>query len=178
VFLIFIIYNIYIIYLLIIFFNSFTSRSTSGGGLLADFQLDSTLHTSTNELLSYMSMLNENEDVDIMTWWKRNIRGYPTLAMMARDVFAVLVSTVPSESCFSSANRILSDKRSKLGAHVFDRLVCFKDWIDAEEHNQYRDQPQSSEVETEESGTEPRPGYNSDSYGAKESEQWYMNANY
>jgi hAT family C-terminal dimerisation region len=145
--------------------------STSIGGLLADFQSESTPHTATNELLSYMSMLNENEDVDIMAWSKRNARGYPTLAMMVRDVFAVPVSTVPSKSCFSSANRILSDKRSKLGAQVFEKLMCLKDWIDAEERNQYRDHPQSSKVETEESGTEPRPGYNSDSDGAKESEQ-------
>jgi hypothetical protein len=49
--------------------------------------------------------------------------------------------------------------------------MCLKDWIDAEEHNQYRDQPQSSGVETEESYTEPRPGYNSNSDGAEESEQ-------
>jgi hAT family C-terminal dimerisation region len=66
-----------------------------------------------------MSMLNENEDVDIMMWWKKNARGYPTLTMMVRDVFAVPVSIVPSESYFSSANRILFDKRSKLSAHVF-----------------------------------------------------------
>jgi hAT family C-terminal dimerisation region len=125
-----------------------------------------------------MSMLNENEDVDIMTLWKRNARGYPTLTMMARDVFVVPVSTVPSESCFSSANRILFDKRSKLGAHIFERLVCLKDLIDVEERNQYRDQPQSSGVETEESGTESRAGDNSDSDGAEESEQWYMNVNY
>jgi hypothetical protein len=56
--------------------------------------------------------------------------------------------------------------------------VCLKDCIDAEERNQYRDQPQSSGVETEESGTEPRPGDNSDSDGVEKSEQWYMNANY
>jgi hAT family C-terminal dimerisation region len=118
-----------------------------------------------------MLILNENEDVDIMTWWKRNARGYPTLAMMARDVFAVRVSIFPSESFFSSANRILSDEHSKLGAHIFERLVCLKDWIDAEERNQYRDQPQSFGVETEESGTEPRPADNSDSDGAEESEQ-------
>jgi hAT family C-terminal dimerisation region len=123
-------------------------------------------------------MLNENEDVDIMTWWKRNARGYLTLAMMARDVFTIPVSIVPSESYFSSTNMILSDKRSKLGAHLFERLLCLKDWIDTEERNQYRDQPQSSGVETEESDTEPRPGDNSDSNGVKESEQWYMNANY
>jgi hAT family C-terminal dimerisation region len=117
VFLIFIIYNIYIICLLIILFNSFTSKRTSSGGLLTYFQSESTPHTSTNELLSYMSMLNENEDVDIMTWWKRN--ASPTLAIMARDVFAVTMSIVSSESCFSSVNRILSDKRSKFGEHIF-----------------------------------------------------------
>jgi hypothetical protein len=56
--------------------------------------------------------------------------------------------------------------------------MCLKDWIDVEERNQYRDQPQLSRVETEESGIEPRPGDNSNSDGAEESEQWYMNANY
>lgn len=181
VFLIFIIYNIYIICPLILFkfFNSSTSRSTSSGGLLADFQSESEPQTSTNELLSYMSLPREDEDVNIIAWWKRHARIYPTLAMMARDVFAVPVSTVPSESCFSSANRILSDKRSKLGAHVFERLVCLKDWIDAEERMQHRPQQASSpEVDTEESGTEAQHEANSDSDGAEESEQWYMNANF
>ena len=129
VFLIFIIYNIYIISpLFFLFFNSSTSRSTSSGGLLADFQSESEPHTSTNEMDCYLSMLNENEHgLDVMAWWGRHQRAFPTLTMMVRDVFAVPVSTVPSESCFSSANRILSDKRSKLGPHVFERLVCLKD---------------------------------------------------
>ena len=95
--------------------------------------------------------------------------------MMARDVFFVPVSTVPSESYFSSANKILSDKCSKLGAYVFERLVCLKDWIDAKNHKQHRDQQASSSgVDTEESGTEA----NLDSDGAEENEQWYMNPNY
>ena len=130
--------------------------------------------------MCYFSMLNENEDgLDIMAWWRRHERAYPTLAMMARDIFAVPVSTVPSESCFSSANRILSDKRSKLGPHVFERLVCLKDWIQAEERKQHMaQQASSSEVDTEESGTEAWHEANSDSDGAEESEQWYMNPNY
>ena len=90
---------------------------------------------------------------------------------MARDVFAVPVSTVPSESCFSSANRILSDKRSKLGPHVFERLVCLKDWIQAEERRQHVPETSSSEVDTEESGIEARHQANSDSDGAEESEE-------
>ena len=129
--------------------------------------------------MCYFAMLNESDEgLDIMAWWRRHERAYPTLAMMARDVFAVPVSTVPSESCFSSANRILSDKRSKLGPHVFERLVCLKDWIQAEDRKQHMIEASSSEADTEESGTEARHEANSDSDGAEESEQWYMNPNY
>jgi hAT family C-terminal dimerisation region len=52
--------------------------------------------------------------------------------MMARDIFTVPVSTVPPESCFSSANSILTDKHSRLGAKTFERLVYLKDWFDVE----------------------------------------------
>ena len=160
------------------FFNSFTSRSTSSGGLLADFQSGIEPQT-TSELVTYVSMMNENEHgLDVMASWRRHQRAFPTLAMMARDVFAVPVSTVPSESCFSSANRILSDKRSKLGPHVFERLVCLKDWIQAEERRQHVPKTSSSEVDTEESGTEAQHQANSDSDDAEESEEWYRNENF
>jgi hAT family C-terminal dimerisation region len=57
--------------------------------------------------------------------------------MIARDIFVVPVSTVPSESYFSSANMILTDKRNRLGAKTFERLVYLKDWSDAEQRNQH-----------------------------------------
>jgi hAT family C-terminal dimerisation region len=45
----------------------------------------------------------KDDQIDILEYWKRNATAYPILAMMARDIFAVYVSTVPSESCFSDA---------------------------------------------------------------------------
>jgi hAT family C-terminal dimerisation region len=57
--------------------------------------------------------------------------------MMACDIFAVSVSTVSSESYFSSVNRILTDKRTKLGANLFEKLVYLKDWIDTEDRMQH-----------------------------------------
>jgi hAT family C-terminal dimerisation region len=63
---------------------------------------------------------------------------------MARDIFVVPVSTVPSESCFSSSNKILTDKRSRLGTKTFERLVCLKDWFHSEQHNQHAPIEQSS----------------------------------
>jgi hAT family C-terminal dimerisation region len=82
---------------------------------------------NNNELLSYCLGNIEDDQIDILEYWKRNATAYPTLTMMARDVFAVYVSTVPSESCFSSANKILTDKRTKLGSKLFEQLVCNKD---------------------------------------------------
>jgi hAT family C-terminal dimerisation region len=81
---------------------------------------------------SYCLGSMEDDQIDILEYWKRNATAYPTLAMMVRDVFAVHVSTVHSESCFSLANRILTDKRTKLGSKLFEQIVCNKDWIDAE----------------------------------------------
>jgi hAT family C-terminal dimerisation region len=67
----------------------------------------------------------------------RNAIAYQILAMMTRDIFAVFVSMVPSDSCFSSANKILTNKLTKLCANPFEKLMCLKDWIDVEDHMQH-----------------------------------------
>ena len=116
----------------------------------------------------------EDESVDILDYWKRCASTYPTLSMMARDVFAVPVSIVSSESCFSSANRILTDKRSRLGSKVFERLVCLKNWIDAENRLQHQTIDPSSGHDTQESATDADDG-EPDSDAA---DLWYMHGNY
>jgi hAT family C-terminal dimerisation region len=88
-----------------------------------------------NELVSYYLGSMEHYDIDILGYWKMNETAYPTLVMIARDIFAVPMSTIPSESCFSSANRILIDKHSRLGAKTFERLIYLKDWFDVEQCN-------------------------------------------
>jgi hAT family C-terminal dimerisation region len=79
----------------------------------------------------------EDDEIDVLNYWKINTIAYPTLAMMARDIFAVPVLTVSSESCFSSANWILTDKHTKLGENLFENLVCLKDQLDAKERLQH-----------------------------------------
>jgi hAT family C-terminal dimerisation region len=97
----------------------------------------------------------EDDQIDILEYWKSNTTAYPTLAMMARDIFVVHVSIVHSESCFSSANRILTDKRTKLGSKLFEQLVCNKYWIDAESRMQHDTtfEAVTSAIETQKSGT-------------------------
>ncbi|XP_017613423.1 zinc finger BED domain-containing protein RICESLEEPER 3-like [Gossypium arboreum] len=51
------------------------------------------------------------EDFDIL-WWKVNNPRFPTLSKMAKDVLAIPVSTVASESAFSTKGRVLDQYRS------------------------------------------------------------------
>jgi hypothetical protein len=53
-------------------------------------------------------------DFDILNWWKVNTPKYPTLAAIARDVLAIPISTVASESAFSNGGRVLDTFRSSL----------------------------------------------------------------
>jgi hAT family C-terminal dimerisation region len=109
-------------------------RSNSRSALLRDLEEndDSQMQINMNELVSYCLGSMEPDGIDILGYWKRNETAYSTIVMMARDIFVVPVSTVPSESYFSSANKILIYKRSRLGAKTFERLICLKDWFDAE----------------------------------------------
>jgi hAT family C-terminal dimerisation region len=121
----------------------------------------------------------EDDQIDILEYWKRNATAYPILAMMARDVFAVHV-TVPSELYFSSANRILTDKRTKLGSKLFEQLVYNKDWIDTESRIQHDTTFEAaiSAIETQESSTNiPDISLEDDSedpYDIQDNDLWYM----
>ena len=71
----------------------------------------------------------DEENFDILQWWKRNSDLYPTLAKMARDFLAVQVSTVASESAFSAAGRLTDHLRNSMTAETIEALVCSKDWF-------------------------------------------------
>ena len=63
-------------------------------------------------------------DFDILTWWKSNGPKYPTLQRIARDILAIPVSIVASESSFSTSDRLLSPHRSKLHQKTVKALMC------------------------------------------------------
>ena len=46
------------------------------------------------------------------------------------------VSTVTSESTFSTTGRVMTDTRNHLASEVIDISICGKDWLDAETRSQ------------------------------------------
>ncbi|XP_021743212.1 zinc finger BED domain-containing protein RICESLEEPER 2-like [Chenopodium quinoa] len=71
------------------------------------------------------------DDFDILSWWKFNSSRFPTVAKIARDVLAVPVSTVASESALSTGGRVLDQFRSSLTPRVVEGLVCAQNWLRA-----------------------------------------------
>ncbi|XP_055961910.1 zinc finger BED domain-containing protein RICESLEEPER 2-like [Mercurialis annua] len=87
-----------------------------------------------SELEVYLSEATvENDDAfNILKWWKLNSGRFPILSRMARDILVVPISTVASESAFSTSGRVLDCFRSSLTPRLVEALVCTQDWLRAE----------------------------------------------
>jgi len=104
----------------------------------ADDELDSFLYESDvggndegiSELERYLAEPQfkvskaNNNTFDILAWWKNQKDEYPVLSIIARDVLAMQVSTVASESAFSAGGRVVDPYRSSLDPDMVQALVC------------------------------------------------------
>ncbi|XP_058191036.1 zinc finger BED domain-containing protein RICESLEEPER 1-like [Rhododendron vialii] len=71
------------------------------------------------------------EDFNILHWRKVNSGKYPTLARMARDILAVLATTVASEAAFSVGGRVIDESRTSLLPDIVEALMTTNDWIES-----------------------------------------------
>ena len=67
----------------------------------------------------------------ILNWWKVNSSKYRLLSEVARDVLAIPLSTVASESAFSTGGRVLDPFRSSLLLNTIEMLICTQNWLRA-----------------------------------------------
>ncbi|KAJ1692607.1 hypothetical protein LUZ63_009305 [Rhynchospora breviuscula] len=104
---------------------------------------------SKSEITKYLAEECDNEDeksFDILSWWKVNTSRYPILSLMAKDVLAMSVSMVPSESAFSTGGRVLDPFRSSLSPKTVEALVCGQNWLrSSNTHYDFRDEIEDAE---------------------------------
>ena len=95
----------------------------------------------------FMKGMDDEEKfgLDILDWWKSQTVKHPILSAMARDIFAIQVSSVASERAFSASGRVLDDRRTRLKPETLEMCVCFKDWLDAETRSQDRTYAQNDD---------------------------------
>lgn len=70
-----------------------------------------------------------NEDFDVLIWWKANSTKFPILSQVAKNVLAMPITTVASESTFSVGGRVIDPFRSSLTPRTAEALICSQDWI-------------------------------------------------
>ncbi|KAE8661807.1 Scarecrow-like protein 28 [Hibiscus syriacus] len=99
-----------------------SSRNTSDmevqveGGFFNDYFtfVEDDNHTGImSELDHYLQekVRTQNSELDILSWWKTNGFKYPTLQKIARDILAIPISTVASESAFSTSGRLECERQ-------------------------------------------------------------------
>ena len=69
-------------------------------------------------------VLKRSEDFDILGWWKSNGLKYPTLQRITRDILALPVTSIASESAFSTSGRLLSPQCSRLHPKTIEVMMC------------------------------------------------------
>lgn len=88
-----------------------------------------------DELETYLKESVEQPDLmigmeyDVLSWWRKNSVKFPILSEIARDVLAIQVSSVASESAFSTSGRLLEPHRSCLTHYMVEVLMCTELWM-------------------------------------------------
>ncbi|KAH9650563.1 BED-type domain-containing protein [Citrus sinensis] len=72
-----------------------------------------------------------NLKLNVLLWWKVNGSKYPILEKIARDVLVVPVSTVASESAFSTGRHVIEEYQSSLTPCMVEALICIENWLQA-----------------------------------------------
>ncbi|XP_061358792.1 zinc finger BED domain-containing protein RICESLEEPER 4-like [Gastrolobium bilobum] len=72
---------------------------------------------------------NPSPSFDILAWWKVQSSRFPIIANIAREVLAIPISIVASESAFSIGGRVLDHYCSCLTPQIVESLICTQDWL-------------------------------------------------
>jgi hypothetical protein len=70
-----------------------------------------------------------SETFDILMWWKVNSAKFPVLSEIAQDVLAIPITTIASESAFSTGGRVINHFRSSSTSKTLEALICSQNWL-------------------------------------------------
>ncbi|KAL2904603.1 putative AC transposase, partial [Bienertia sinuspersici] len=69
---------------------------------------------------------DKHADFDILKYWSANSPIFPVIARMAKDILAIPITSVASESSFSMGGRVLTKYRSSLRTDNVEVEECFE----------------------------------------------------
>nr|XP_043619135.1 zinc finger BED domain-containing protein DAYSLEEPER-like isoform X2 [Erigeron canadensis] len=100
------------------------------------------LFPTETELIRYLHEpeVNFEPGFDILKWWSLNENRFPIVAHMARDILAIQISSVASESAFRMSRGMLDPYRTRLSTNIVEALICTQDWVRKSSNSIYMDQ--------------------------------------
>ncbi|XP_057523289.1 zinc finger BED domain-containing protein DAYSLEEPER-like isoform X1 [Amaranthus tricolor] len=75
------------------------------------------------------SRLDHHLELDVLQWWKTNETRHAQVERMARDLLAIPITTVASESAFSLGGRVLTKYRVSLQLDTAEALITSRSWL-------------------------------------------------
>nr|GEV03549.1 transposase [Tanacetum cinerariifolium] len=73
---------------------------------------------------------------DVLGFWKEKETMFPVLSRMAMDLISVQAPSIAFESAFSTSERVLSIRRTRLTPASLEMCMSLKDHLDAKERKQ------------------------------------------
>lgn len=70
-----------------------------------------------------------NDDFDVLLWWKTNSTKSPILSCVEKNVLAMPITSIASESAFSTGGRVIDPFRSSLTPKTAKALICAQNWL-------------------------------------------------
>ncbi|PPD91941.1 hypothetical protein GOBAR_DD11131 [Gossypium barbadense] len=94
---------------------------------------ESSIRSEKSQLDIYLEEpeLELNSQIDVLDYWSKSSVRYNELSLLARDLLAILISTVASESAFSLGKKVITPLRSSLKPKMVQAVVCLDDWTRA-----------------------------------------------
>ena len=94
-----------------------------------------------DEFKRYIALLEVDEDVDPLQWWKIHSTDFPNLSRMAKvrqttsvnltskDYLAIPATEASAERQFSGGKRLITDERCSLAPETIRAVMCLKSWL-------------------------------------------------
>nr|GEW63291.1 zinc finger BED domain-containing protein RICESLEEPER 2 [Tanacetum cinerariifolium] len=79
---------------------------------------------------------NEFAAFDLLGFWKAKESIFLVLSRIAMDIISVQATSVASEFAFSTSERVLSIRRTRLTPTSLEMCICLKDQLDAQKRKQ------------------------------------------
>ncbi|XP_038886145.1 zinc finger BED domain-containing protein RICESLEEPER 2-like [Benincasa hispida] len=71
----------------------------------------------------------DGKDLDVFKWWQLNSSRFLILSEIAKDIFAIPLTTSAFQSTFNAEARVLDRFRSLFPLKILEALICVQSWL-------------------------------------------------